>query len=261
MNTRSFQRIDVHKARELLESPDTLLLDCRHPSDFQTSHIAGASPLGDYNADDYVLNIAKHRPVLIYCYHGNASQVRAQLFADFGFAEVYSLDGGYEAWRKVHTPANPQFTEALQCWLKAHQFPAADIHARTRDGVTPLMRAASEGHPEWVAELLATGADPHQCNNDGNQALWFACVSENLDVLDLLVAVGADLNHQNDNGATCLMYAASAGKTAVLARLLAFGADRSLVSLDDFTALDMVANLECLNLLRVTPRRVANAAT
>ncbi|MDA8119404.1 MAG: ankyrin repeat domain-containing protein, partial [Gammaproteobacteria bacterium] len=71
------------------------------------------------------------------------------------------------------------------------------------------------------------------------------------------IAVGAHLNHQNDNGATCLMYAASAGKTAVVARLLAFGADRSLLSLDDFTALDMAANLECLNLLRETPRRAA----
>ncbi|MHB8980354.1 MAG: rhodanese-like domain-containing protein [Acidithiobacillus ferrooxidans] len=256
MNTRSFHRIDVHKARELLQRPDTVLLDCRHPSDFRAGHIAGASPLGDYNADDHVLNIAKHRPVLIYCYHGNASQMRAQLFADFGFAEVYSLDGGYEAWRKVHTPANPQLTEALQCWLMAQEFPAADIHARTRDGVTPLMRAAGEGDPARVAELLAAGADPHQRNNDGNQALWFACVSENLDILDLLVAVGAHLNHQNDNGATCLMYAASAGKTAVVERLLAFGADRSLLSLDDFTALDMAANLECLNLLRETPRRI-----
>ena len=259
MNTRSFQRIDVHKARELLYKQDTVLLDCRHPSDFQAGHIVGASLLGDYNADDYVLNVAKDRPVLIYCYHGNASQMRAQFFADFGFAEVYSLDGGYEAWRQVHAPANRQLTEALQCWLTLQGFPGADIHARTRDGVTPLVRAAGEGDPERVAELLAAGADPHQRNIDGNQALWFACVSENLDTLDLLVAVGANLNHQNDNGATCLMYAASAGKTTVVERLLAFGADRSLLSLDDFTALDMVANLECLNMLRETPRRIKAA--
>ncbi len=43
----------------------------------------------------------KDRPVLIYCYHGNASQVRAQTFADFRFKKVYSLDGGYESWRKA----------------------------------------------------------------------------------------------------------------------------------------------------------------
>ena len=42
----------------------------------------------------------KDAPVLIYCYHGNASQEFAQIFSDFRFREVYSLDGGYEAWSK-----------------------------------------------------------------------------------------------------------------------------------------------------------------
>jgi hypothetical protein len=46
------------------------------------------------------------------------------------------------------------------------------------------------------------------------------------------------------------MYAASAGKTGIVARLLAAGANTQVKSLDDLTALDMAANLECQALLR-----------
>jgi rhodanese-related sulfurtransferase len=34
---------------------------------------------------------------LIYCYHGNASQNWAQMFADFGFTDVCDLIGGHAA--------------------------------------------------------------------------------------------------------------------------------------------------------------------
>ena len=47
-----------------------------------------------------------------------------------------------------------------------------------------------------------------------------------------------------------LMYCASAGKAPITALLLAAVANRELKSLDDYTALDMAGNLECLNLLR-----------
>jgi thiosulfate sulfurtransferase len=35
---------------------------------------------------------------LVYCYHGHSSQSAAEHFVENGFANVYSLDGGYTAW-------------------------------------------------------------------------------------------------------------------------------------------------------------------
>jgi len=75
-------------------------------------------------------------------------------------------------------------------------------------------------------------------------------VGESLDAMDVLIRAGIALDHQNDNGATCLMYAASTGKHAVVDMLLASGADPLLTTLDDFSALDMAATIECLHLLR-----------
>ena len=46
------------------------------------------------------------------------------------------------------------------------------------------------------------------------------------------------------------MYAASSSKAAVTARLLAAGANTRIKTLDDYTALDMAATLDCLTLLR-----------
>src|SRR6266568_8889111 len=69
---------------------------------------------------------AKAQPILIYCYHGNASREYAQIFSDFGFSEVYSLDGGYEAWRTRPTASeSPMLDVSLQDWLAAQKFPAA----------------------------------------------------------------------------------------------------------------------------------------
>lgn len=254
-NRESFQRIDVVAARELVNRPDILLLDCRTTIDFQRSGMVGAQHLCDANAGDYLMGQSKQTPVLIYCYHGIASQYRAQMFVDFGFTEVYSLDGGYEAWCAAYQRSHPELSETLQNWLIAEGFIAGDPHSGLANGMTPLMRAARAADPARVDELLAAGVDPLKCNADGNQALWLACVGENLDIVERLIAAGCPIDHQNDNGATCLMYASSAGKSAVVELLLARGANPDLATPDDFTALDMAASIECLNLLR--PKRTS----
>ena len=38
-------------------------------------------------------------PVVVVCYHGNSSQGAAQYLAQQGFETVFSMDGGFEAWR------------------------------------------------------------------------------------------------------------------------------------------------------------------
>jgi len=199
--------------------------------------------------------------VLLYCYHGNASQTYGQMFADFGFAEVYSLDGGFAAWQRAQRKtAPPVISPQLAKWLEAHGYPADDLDAPAENGITPLMRASKAGDSGIVFELLQAGAALAAINIDGNNALWMACVGESLETMDLLIRAGIGLDHQNDTGATCLMYAASTGKHAVVAALLATGANPHLKTLDDFSALDMAATVECLNLLRRVEKEVAYMA-
>jgi rhodanese-related sulfurtransferase len=248
---RRFKHISAETASRLLASDNVLVLDSRDQANFDMAHIPNAHRLSDKNLDIILISTPKARPVLLYCYHGNASQIYGQTFADFGFTEVYSLDGGFAAWQRMQAKkAMPVISPQLAEWLQHHDYPTDDLDAVLDNGITPLMRASKLGEVGAVFELLQAGADLHATNIDGNNALWMACVGESIETMDVLIRAGIDMNHQNDNGATCLMYAASTGKHAVVEKLLNSGANSLLKTLDDFSALDMAASIECLNLLR-----------
>jgi rhodanese-related sulfurtransferase len=247
-----FRRIDVGEATAVIHRGDALILDVRDAGSFQRAHVDGAQHASSANLSAIISGTRKDRPVLIYCYHGNASREFARIFSDFGFAEVYSLDGGYEAWRTApRAPAGAKLEAALQSWLADRGFPPNDINAIVANGTTPLMKASHQGEDAIVRMLITAGASLDARNADGNNALWLACVGAHLDVIDILVDAGIDLNNRNDNGATPLMYGASCGKADVVARLLAKGADPSPETLDGFTALDLASTMECLALLRL----------
>lgn len=262
----SHTRLNAAQVADLLAAGAVKVLDSRDPAAFERSHIAGSTRLDGGNLDQLLMTLPKAQPVLLVCYHGNASQTYAQMFADFRFQQVYDLIGGYTAWESHLAP--PQQTVAPQSialseWLAGHGFALDNINATIANQTTPLMHAARLGDLAIVKELIASGADLNARNADGNQALWLACFADALPVIDELVKAGAQLDNQNDNGATCLMYASSAGKHEVVQRLLKAGASIRLRSLDDFSALDMAANVECLHLLRqadLAERRGALAA-
>ena len=171
--------------------------------------------------------------------------------------------GGQGAF--MHAPSNRRpYSARLEQWLRDNRFDVRDdaVNCARDNAMTPLMHAARLGDLEIARELLALGAELNARNIDGNNALWLACYGGNLDLIDLLLAAGIDADNVNDNGATCLMYAASAGKAATVARLLAAGANIELATVDGFTAGDVAATIECLQLLRKAKReRTAMAAT
>ena len=246
-----FQCIGLEEAEQLIRNESPTILDVRDARSFMAGHIDGARTMSPANLAAFVANVPKDRPVLIYCYHGHSSQDYARYFTEAGFARTYSLDGGYEGWRNrpVASPA-AAVDSALRVWLFEENFPGDDVNAVVANAMTPLMHASHRGEIEFARLLLAAGAQIEARNGDGNSALWLACVGKHLDMIDLLVDAGINLDNQNDNGATALMYAASSGRTEVVERLLARGADPAVETFDGFSALDMAANLDCLNFLR-----------
>ncbi|GLU32178.1 ankyrin repeat domain-containing protein [Trinickia caryophylli] len=249
---RVFRRVTVNELGGWrLHHPDALVLDVRDADSHARTGWPDAVRLSRDNQDALLLRTPRNRPILIYCYHGNASQTWARMFADFGFTEVCDLIGGHAAWAASVAEANPSgrpIEPALAAWLASTGF--AGPNARGAHDNTPLMVAAWRGRHDIVDVLLAHGVPLDATNADGNNALWLACVHGEPRGIETLAKAGVPLDHMNFTGATCLMYAASSGKADVVRTLLALGASPSIRSQDDFTALDMAATPECLQLLR-----------
>lgn len=80
--------------------PDLVILDIRTPEEFVAGHIAGAINI-DYYASDFEAKLQELNtdvPYIMYCNSGNRSSNALPLMDSIGFAEVYELDGGIQAW-------------------------------------------------------------------------------------------------------------------------------------------------------------------
>ncbi len=103
----SFKHISIAETKELLgQKTEAVVADIRNSSDFASSRIPNAKPLGNDNIQQFINEHDKAQPVLVCCYHGHSSQQAAAFLVEQGFKEVYSIDGGFELWRQTEVTEN-----------------------------------------------------------------------------------------------------------------------------------------------------------
>lgn len=90
--------ISTAQALELLDN-NAIVADIRDGQSFAAGHMPGAVNVNNDNLQDFLRDTDMDKPLLVCCYHGISSQSAAQFLAHQGFDEVYSVNGGYEAWR------------------------------------------------------------------------------------------------------------------------------------------------------------------
>ncbi|MFT4518092.1 MAG: thiosulfate sulfurtransferase [Halioglobus sp.] len=95
----SFKRISIEEAKELIDKGDVTLVDVRDAGAYQAAHVDNAINVSDANVEEFVSTVSRDIPLIVFCYHGNMSQGAADHFATKGIPDVYSVDGGFEAWR------------------------------------------------------------------------------------------------------------------------------------------------------------------
>ena len=76
------------------------ILDIRDQKSFNKGHIHNAFHLSDDTLEEFVARAEFEDPIVVVCYHGISSQKVAQYLLELGFDDIYSLDGGYQAWSK-----------------------------------------------------------------------------------------------------------------------------------------------------------------
>ncbi|MFZ2269669.1 MAG: thiosulfate sulfurtransferase GlpE [Azonexus sp.] len=97
MTAQPYRCISPAEAVSLLSSTENLsVFDVRDLDSYRLGHLADAVHLSESRLAAWFGRLAKDQPVLIYCYKGHASRTYAQMFCDFRFTRVFSVDGGYE---------------------------------------------------------------------------------------------------------------------------------------------------------------------
>ncbi|MGL6000720.1 MAG: thiosulfate sulfurtransferase GlpE [Plesiomonas sp.] len=102
-----FQFISVSDAKTKLDHDKAVLVDIRDPQSFQAGHISNAFHLTNQSLVEFMQQTDFSTPVIVICYHGNSSQGAAQYLINQGFDEVYSLNGGFEAWQRAYPAVEP----------------------------------------------------------------------------------------------------------------------------------------------------------
>jgi len=87
------------------ERPAPLLLDVREPWEQQICHVAGSRLLPMRALPAQLDQLDRHTPVVCICHHGGRSAHVAMWLARQGFADVYNLSGGVDAWARQVDPS------------------------------------------------------------------------------------------------------------------------------------------------------------
>eukprot|EP00287_Rhodomonas_sp_CCMP768_P002789 CAMPEP_0196734666 /NCGR_PEP_ID=MMETSP1091-20130531/13326_1 /TAXON_ID=302021 /ORGANISM="Rhodomonas sp., Strain CCMP768" /LENGTH=369 /DNA_ID=CAMNT_0042078201 /DNA_START=39 /DNA_END=1147 /DNA_ORIENTATION=- len=151
------------------------------------------------------------------------SQVEAVLEAGFNADGTKS---GVEV-QSLHAAARKGDASAAKALLDSKC--EVDVE-QTKDGVTPLMFAASWGHIEVANVLLSANADVNHASHAGDTALLFAASGNHPQIAKTLLEHRANVNHQASGTETAALLAVSKGNTAVLGVLLEGKADVNIRS-------------------------------
>lgn len=91
------------------ERAKPLLLDVREPWEHQICRIEGSELVPMRTVPSKVTDLEPDRAIVCLCHHGGRSMHVAMFLARQGFASVYNLTGGVDAWARQVDPAMPTY--------------------------------------------------------------------------------------------------------------------------------------------------------
>ncbi|PYK17712.1 MAG: molybdenum cofactor biosynthesis protein MoeB [Verrucomicrobia bacterium] len=99
-----------HELKRRMDTGDPFeLIDVREPFEFEIARIAGAKliPLGEIA--ERLDELEREKPIIVHCHSGKRSAQAVRLLQQHGFAKIYNLEGGIDAWSEQIDPNVPQY--------------------------------------------------------------------------------------------------------------------------------------------------------
>ncbi|MBK1890190.1 rhodanese-like domain-containing protein [Undibacterium sp. 14-3-2] len=99
-------KVSQLQATQYINQGKTLVLDVRSADEFATGHLPNAKniPLAEINNRLKEIEKSKNTVVITVCATGVRSSNAVSVLNKAGFAQVFSLDGGTEAWKTQGMP-------------------------------------------------------------------------------------------------------------------------------------------------------------
>ena len=109
-DTSPVRNASVEEVRTLLATTrlnDLTLLDVRMEPEYEEFHLPGAKLLPLPDLPDHLGELAKDKPVVVYCRSGKRSAAAATLLAGAGFPHIVNMLGGAMAWQGAAATGAP----------------------------------------------------------------------------------------------------------------------------------------------------------
>jgi len=101
---REISSEELHET--LQKERDWIVIDIREPYEVEQGHIPDAEIISRGFLELWIDDLAHQadQPIVIYCAGGVRSALAAKALQDMGYTRVYSLAGGFEAWKEAGLP-------------------------------------------------------------------------------------------------------------------------------------------------------------
>ena len=102
--------ISPHELKRRMDAGERFeLIDVREPFEYEIAQIDGAKliPLGEIA--ERLDELKREQPIIVHCHSGMRSAQAVRLLQQRGFAKVYNLEGGIDAWSDQIDPNVPKY--------------------------------------------------------------------------------------------------------------------------------------------------------
>lgn len=106
LREESCRQLDSYQAHDMIRKGEALLVDVREPREYVAGSIPDSKPIPLSRIGHEIKNLRQHadRPIILGCRSGRRSELVCRLLKENGFADVYNLAGGIEAWIRDEHP-------------------------------------------------------------------------------------------------------------------------------------------------------------
>ena len=105
------REVTVEQTRERIDAdPGVKLIDVREDNEWEAEHAAGADHLGKGIIERDIEGMVpdKSTELILYCGGGYRSALVADVLQEMGYTNVFSMAGGWKAWKESSAPTTSE---------------------------------------------------------------------------------------------------------------------------------------------------------